>query len=101
MAQAVSRRPVSLQTGLDPSSVHVKHVLEQEAVGQNFLRVIHFLLSASFYQSSILLLQEVQTGDAWDASKKQCCFRTLIKKYFTNLDFKLSSSVEYRIVFFG
>ena len=72
-------------------SVHVRFVVEKVALGRGFLTVLRVSLS-SFQRWFMLificmsLLPEGQTCEAWEPSKKQCCFgcrRTLGRKVFS------------------
>jgi hypothetical protein len=42
VAQAVSRRPVTAETGFSPRAVHVEFVMDKVALGQVSLRVLRF-----------------------------------------------------------
>jgi hypothetical protein len=65
--------------GLDPMSVHVRFVVDKVALGHVSLEYFCFPLSVSFHQRSTLIFiymllfqKDVQTGEAWEPSKKQC-----------------------------
>jgi hypothetical protein len=51
MAQAVSRRPHTVEAG----SIHMGFVVDRVALGQICLRVLHLSLSVSFHRCSILI----------------------------------------------
>jgi hypothetical protein len=42
MAQVVSRRPLTAETGFAPGSIHVTFVVDKVSLGQVFLRVLRF-----------------------------------------------------------
>lgn len=68
--------------GFDSRSIHVRSEADKVALGQIFFRVLRFSLSlrTSFHQCSrfiftnAILLQEVQTDETWEPSKKQHFF---------------------------
>jgi hypothetical protein len=84
MGQAASRRPLSLQKpGFDPSSLHVRLLVDKEHRDRIFSREIRFsivsivppmLLTLSFIYK--LLLTEGKKGAAWEPSQKQIFFGT-------------------------
>jgi hypothetical protein len=60
MAQAVSRRHLTAEARVDPASVRVGFVVDKVALGQVFLRVLRFSLSASFHRCFITWKNEKQ-----------------------------------------
>jgi hypothetical protein len=69
----LARRP-----GFDPTSVHVRFVVDKVTLAQYFYEYFRFPLSVTFYQFSVLLfihmmlLPDGQSGEDWKATNKQC-----------------------------
>jgi hypothetical protein len=65
---------------LDPEPVHMRHVVNEVTMGQDFILVLLFCLLISVHQcyiltsTQILLLSEGQAGDNWKPSNKAVRF---------------------------
>jgi branched-subunit amino acid transport protein len=60
MAQAVRRRPLTVEAGFVPGSIHVEFLVDKVALGQVFLRVLRF--SPVNIIHSTIALQLVSSG---------------------------------------
>jgi hypothetical protein len=74
MVQAVNRGSPIAKARDRHWTVNVRFVVDEVALGQEFLRVIRFLPSIPLHQNSTLfiyklLLPEGQTGEAWGTFK--------------------------------
>jgi len=81
MAQAVSRRPLTRKFWVRSQSNPTEICGEKSGTGTGFFsNYIGFSLSGPLRQyctlifSYTLFLSEEQMGEAWNSSKKQCCF---------------------------
>jgi hypothetical protein len=80
MAQAVSRRPVTPETGIDPRSVRVRLVVDKETVGQNFLRVNNFFTFSIIPQMRHVTLARKPNGRNLGPFQRAVLSRSVEKK---------------------
>jgi hypothetical protein len=82
LAQAVSRRAVTVEATVRSRSVHVRFVVEKVALGEDFLRILRFspvrVIALMLTRSTYLHLDAACTtrkkGRSLGTFKKPCCF---------------------------